>query len=56
MANVKLAMLWSDWIVWGLFTLIAILFFILRKNPQFKTPWRQVLNRKLGMIAMIILG
>lgn len=54
--QLHLALLWSDWIVWILFFAAIAAMFWMRKQPNLAEPWRQVLKRKIGMIAMVFLG
>ena len=49
------AMLLSDWLMWSLIFFAAFSFFWIKRNPQLSAPWRQICQRKIGMIALVIL-
>lgn len=53
--QIQSAMLITDWLIWGLFIGGVLSFFIMRRQPHLREPWRQVVHKKLGMIALVIL-
>lgn len=53
--HIQSAMLISDWLIWGLFFAGIIAFFWMRRVPHLREPWKQVVRKRLGMIALIIL-
>jgi peptide/nickel transport system permease protein len=56
MEKFQLSFLLTDWIVWSMVVGAIIIFIIARNNPRYREPWKQVLTRKLGMIAFVILS
>lgn len=53
--NIHPAMLLSDWLMWALTLIVFIVIIKTKKNPQLHTPWRQICQQKMGMIALVIL-
>ncbi len=53
--KIESAMLITDWLMWALALIIVIAFFIIRRKPQLREPWRQMMRRKLGVVALVIL-
>lgn len=53
--QIHAALLATDWIMWALVFIALIVFFWARKNPQFSAPWRQICQRKIAMVALVIL-
>ena len=53
--KIQSAMLWSDWLMWILVLVVLIAFFIIRRKTHLREPWRQIVKRKLGMVAIVIL-
>lgn len=51
----QLALLWSDWAVYGLLVIIIGLVLVIRRKPHLRAAWRTVFQRRLGMVAFIIL-
>ncbi|PIZ03885.1 MAG: peptide ABC transporter permease [Gammaproteobacteria bacterium CG_4_10_14_0_8_um_filter_38_16] len=51
-----LALLPSDYIVWVLFFLFVIALFWIRTQPHYRAQWKQVFQKKIAMIAFVILG
>jgi len=49
------AMLISDWFMWALAVLVVIAFLWTKRNPQLRTPWRQIGQRKIAVVALVIL-
>lgn len=49
------AMLWSDWFMWALVFIVLITFLVARNKPQIRVVFRQILRRKLGVAALVIL-
>lgn len=45
----------SDYIVWALFFLVLIAVFWIYSQPHYRAPWKQVFQKKIGMIACVIL-
>jgi peptide/nickel transport system permease protein len=56
MEHVHLAMLVSDWLIYGLLALGVVAFFYMRKQPHLREPWRRVAKNKLGMMAFVVLS
>lgn len=50
-----LSMLISDWLIYGLLALAIIVFFYMRRHPHLREPWAQVLQKRLGMVALVVL-
>ncbi len=53
--QISSAMLISDWLVYGLLFIGIICFLWMRRQPHLREPWRQVLQHRMGMIALVIL-
>lgn len=49
------AMLWSDWLTWSLVLITFIAFLVIRNKPHLRAPWRQIMQRKTGIITLVIL-
>lgn len=53
--HIQSAMLISDWLIYILAFATLFTLFWMRKQPQLRDAWRQVLHRKLGMVALVVL-
>lgn len=54
-SHIHLAMLISDWLIWGLFFCAVVCCFYMRSQPHLREPWQHVLHRRLSMVAFVIL-
>jgi peptide/nickel transport system permease protein len=48
-------MLLSDWLIYFLLMVSVVMMLYIRKKPHWRDPLRQLLHRKLAMIALVIL-
>ncbi len=53
--HIHSAMLVSDWIVYGLLVLAIGFAIWIYRQPHYREPWRQVFQKRLGMIALVFL-
>ncbi len=53
--KVELAMLLSDWLIWGLFIVALVAVLYMRRYPHMREPWYQVLRNKLGVSSLVVL-
>jgi len=49
------AMLLSDWLMWALVLIVFTLFLCARNKLHFREAWRQILRKKLGVFALVVL-
>ncbi len=54
--QIQSAMLISDWLVYGLLLIAIICFFWMRRKVHLRDSWRQVMQSRIGMIALVILS
>ena len=52
--KIQSAMLWSDWLIWLLFFIALATGFWMRRYPHLRDPWRQILHRRLGVMALVV--
>lgn len=53
--HLHLAMLISDWLIYGLLGIVIIIFVWARHYPHLREPWKEVIHKPLGMISLVIL-
>lgn len=53
--KVQLAMLLSDWLIWALALCALLAGFYMHRQPHLREPWQRVFQRRLGMVAFVIL-
>lgn len=54
--KVHLAMLLTDWLIYGLLLLAIIFILFARRSPHLREPWQRVLHNRMGMVAATLLS
>ncbi len=55
-APVKPVILWTDALIYLLITTLVLFFTYVRSKEHLRAPWRQVMQRPLAMVALIVLS
>jgi len=54
--TLRLDMLISDWLIYGLFFIAVMVFWYAAKQPHWREPWQRVLKSRIAMVSIVMLG